>query len=401
VTLRLHTGESDPLETAEDPRSAEKRGDEISLLELASVLARRKRLIGKITLITALATTAVAFLIPVKYAAEAVIVTPQRTQPSMSSLAQLSSNGAAVGLSSLGLLAGFGFRNASDLYVGILQSRTIADSLIARFDLKRVYGDKTLYWARKHLARNTTIRAGKDTLIHIRVEDRSAERAAKLANAYVEELSQRDATTALNEAKQRRIFFEKQLALQKNDLADAEIALRNTQQTTGLVVPTGQAEAMIRSVSQLQAAILSRQAQLEGLKTYVTEDNPRFQIVKREIYTLQAELAKLQQGNHTAGAPDVPVEELPQAALEYLRKYRELKYHETLYEALAKQYEAARLDEAKADSPVQIVDEAVTPERKSWPPRALIIIAGSVFAAILSCCWMLVVHALAGRASEM
>jgi uncharacterized protein involved in exopolysaccharide biosynthesis len=392
----MHTKETDPLETVAGPSWTESRRGEISLFELLSVLSRDKRAIGKVTLIAALASTALAFLLPVKYTAEAVIVTPQQSQPSMSTLAQLSGGGNAA-LSGLSLLSGFGLRNASDLYVGILRSRTIADSLINRFHLKQVYDDKNYYWARKHLARNTTIRAGKDTLIHVQVDDRSPDRAAKLANAYVEELAEHDAHTALMEAKTRRVFFEQQLAIQKEQLADAEIALKNTQQSTGLVIPTGQAEAMIRSASQLQAEILSRQAQLEGLKTYVTEDNPRFQMVKREIGTLQAELAKLRQGNHVAGQPEVPVEQLPEAALKYLRKYRDVKYHEALFEALARQYEAARLDEANAGSPLQIIDKAVTPERRSWPPRIWIIVAGVVFAGLGASFWFLLRHAAAGR----
>ena len=285
---------------------------EISFIDLASVLSGRKRAIFRVAVISALVSAAVAFLIPVKYTAEAVIMTPQQSQPSMSSLAQLSGGNAAIGLSSLSLLTGFGLRNAADLYVGILQSRTIADKLIGKFQLKQVYGDKWLYQARKHLARNTTIRAGKDTLIRIRVEDRNPQRAAQLANAYVEELSIQNSTVALNEASQRRIFFEDQLAKQKELLADAEIALKKTQQSTGLVMPTGQAEALVRAASQLQAEILSRQAQLEGLKTYVTEANPRFQMVKSELGALEAQFARLQNGQHVAGTPEVPVGDLPQ-----------------------------------------------------------------------------------------
>lgn len=392
----MHTKETDPLESVGGPPWTESRRGELSLFELASVLFHHKAAIGKTALLAALAATALAFILPVKYTAEAVIVTPQQSQPSMSTLAQLSGGGNAA-LSGLSLLSGFGLRNASDLYVGILRSRTIADSLIDRFHLKQVYDDKNDYWARKHLARNTTIRAGKDTLIHIQVDDRSPDRAAKLANAYVEELSKHNDNTALIDAKTRRVFFEQQLAVQKEQLAGAEIALKNTQQSTGLVIPAGQAEAMIRSAAQLQAEILTRQALLEGLKTYVTEDNPRYQMVKREIGTLQSELAKLRQGNHVAGQPEVPVEQLPEAALKYLRKYRDVKYHEALFEALARQYEAARLDEANAGSPLQIIDKAVTPERKSWPPRILIILAGTIFAAMGASFWALIRYASAGR----
>jgi uncharacterized protein involved in exopolysaccharide biosynthesis len=298
--------------------------------------------------------------------------------------------GAGAGLASLSLLTGFGLRNPSDLYVGILQSRTIADALIGRFHLKQVYDYKYVQKARERLARRSSIKAGKDTLIHIQVEDRDAARSAALANAYVEELSLRNSTVALTEASQRRLFFEVQVAKEKELLATAEIALRNTQQFTGLVVPTGQAEALIRSTAQLHAEILNRQAQLAGMGTYVADENPRFQAVKHELGALQSELATLERGEHIAGTPEVPVGKLPQAGLEYLRKYREVKYHESLYEALAKQYEAARLDEAKAAPLIQVIDKAVVPERKSWPPRILIISISTVLAGLFACVWVLV-----------
>jgi capsule polysaccharide export protein KpsE/RkpR len=186
------------------------------------------------------------------------------------------------------------------------------------------------------------------------------------------------------------LFFEQQLTKEKKLLAAAEVALRDTQQFTGLVVPSGQAEALIRSASQLHAEIMSREAQLAGMRSYVADDNPRFQMVKRELAALRSELAKLETGEHVAGTPEVPVGNLPQAGLQYLRKYRDVKYHEGLYEALSKQYEAARLDEAKAAPLVQVIDNAVVPERKSWPPRTLIILISTVLAALISSLWILV-----------
>jgi tyrosine-protein kinase Etk/Wzc len=373
----------------EDPQPVESRGggrDEVSFSELLSICRRRRRFIMRTVLATAVVTTVVALLIPVKFSAQAVILTPQQAQSSLVSMAQLAGVGSG-GFSGLSLLSGFGLRNPSDLYIGILESRTIADGIIKRFDLKRVYGDRDFYAARKHLARNTTISAGKDTLIRIRVEDRDPQRSASLANAYVEELSFQNSTVALTEASQRRLFFEGQLAKEKDALANAEIALRDTQQVTGLVVPTGQAEAIIRSVSQLRAEILSREAQVEAMKLYAADDNPKFQVVKRELGTLRSELVKLEKGSHVSGTPEVPTSQLPQAGLEYLRKYRDVKYHEALFEVLSKQYEAARLDEAKSAPLVQIIDKAVVPERRSWPPRTLLVCTAAGFSAIVSICW--------------
>jgi tyrosine-protein kinase Etk/Wzc len=370
---------------------------EISFVELASILFSKKRIIFCTILVTALISTVIAFVIPAEYTAEAVILTPQQAQSSLSTMAQLASAGGA--LSGLSLLSGFSLRNPSDLYVGILESRTIADALITRFKLEQVYGDKYVQRARKHLARRTNIKAGKDTLIHIEVEDRDRKRAAQLANAYAEELSNRNATVALTEASQRRLFFERQVADEKELLARSEIALRDTEQVTGLVVPSGQAEALIRSASQLNAEILSREAQLAGMRTYVADENPRFQTVKRELGALRSELANLESGEKVAGTPEVPVGRLPQAGLEYLRKYRDVKYHEGLYEALAKQYEAARLDEARAAPLIQVIDIAVVPERKSWPPRLLIVSTSSTLAALGAGLWIIVSSKAATQAN--
>ena len=370
--------------------AARAESGEISLTELFSALCRHKAILLNTVFVAALVSSVVAFLIPVEYTAEAVILTPQQAQPSLSAIAQLPGAGPGVGLSGLGLLTGLALRNPSDLYVGILESRTIADALIVRFQLIRVYDEEYLQKARKRLARRTTIKAGKDTLIHIQVNDRDAKRSAALANAYVEELSLRNSTVALTEASQRRLFFEAEVRKEKDLLATAEIALRNTEQFTGLVVPAGQAEALIRSASQLHAEILTREAQLAGMRTYIADENPRFQVVKRELGALRSELATLESGEHVAGTPEVAVGKLPQAGLEYIRKYRDVKYHESLYEALAKQYEAARLDEAKAAPLIQVIDKAVVPERKSWPPRILIISISTLLAALVTCAWVLV-----------
>jgi tyrosine-protein kinase Etk/Wzc len=301
-------------------------------------------------------------------------------QPSLAAMAQLAGGGS--GLAGLGFLSSFG-HNPADLYVGILQSRTISDAIIVKFNLKAVYDVEGFHGARKRLARNTTIKAGRDTLIRIEVSDHDSKRAADLANAYVSELAIQNSGVALTEASQRRLFFEQQLVKEKNLLANAEVDLKNTEQATGLVVPTGQADAMMRSISQLHAEILSRQAQLAGLKTYVADENPRLQRLTKEISSLQTDLGKLENGAHVAGRAEVPVGELPQAGLEYVRRLREVKYHEALFEGLSKQYEAARLDEAKAAPLIQVIDRAVTPEKKSWPPRAWIV-GGSVLLAAIA-----------------
>jgi len=372
-----------PSRRALDDRSVEM---EVSLPGILSTLLQEKKRMAWPVLCAAFIASVIAYIIPVKYTAEAVILTPQQPQSSLSMMAQLAGVPNIAGLS---LLSGLGTHSSSELYVGILESRTIADVLVRRFKLKQVYKLKEFQLARKRLAQSTTVKAGKDTLIHIKVEDRDPNRAARLANAYVEELSLRNANVALTEASQRRMFFEKQLAKEKDLLADAEVKLRDTEQVTGLVVPSGQAEALIRSAAQLRAEILSKQAQLAGMQTFVADENPRFKAIKRELATLQSELSTIEQGEHAPGSPEVPVGKIPQAGLEYIRKYRDVKYHEALFEGLSKQFEAARLDEARAGGLVQVIDDAVVPERKSWPPRTLIVITTVLLTAICSALWIL------------
>jgi tyrosine-protein kinase Etk/Wzc len=365
---------------------------EVSLAELFGLLYRRKRQLLRVSILTGLAVGVVVFLLPVSYTAEAVILTPQQAQSSLSSfLGPLAGLAPAAGMSGLGLLSGLGLRNPADLYVGVLESRTVADDLIKKFGLKDVYGSADYTRARKRLERNTRIESGKDSLIRIRVDDHDAARAAKLANAYVDELSRSNSRLALTEAGQRRLFYEDQLAKEKEPLAEAEIALRNTQQATGLVAPGGQAEAMLRIGAQLHAEILSGEAQLAAMKTFAAEDNPRLQIVKRELSVLQTQLNELERGEYKPGTLELPTGHLPEASLKYLRAVRELKYHETLFEVLSRLYEAARLDEAKSAAPIQVVDRAITPERKSWPPRTLLVLA-AVTAAFLICAFRMLLQ---------
>jgi tyrosine-protein kinase Etk/Wzc len=378
-----------PPETAKLPNTLLFSEEEISLSEITSTLYQNKRAIFRVTAVLALLATATALLLPVKYSAECVILTPQQSQSSLSTMAQLAGIGGGANLSGLSLLTGLGLHNSTDLYVGILQSRTIADTIIAKFNLKSVYKKRDLYATRKQLVRNTSIKASRDTLIHIRVEDGDAKRAAELANSYAEELSTQNARVALTEASQRRLFFEGQLVKEKDALANAESALRDVEQFTGLIAPGGQADAMIRSVSQLHAEILSKKAQLEAMKTFVADENPRFQSVKRQINVLEGELANLEQGSHVAGVPEIPVGQIPQASLEYIRKYRDVKYHESLFEIMAKQYEAARMDEARAAPLVQVIDRAVVPERKSWPPRTILVLTATAAGAMSASIWTL------------
>jgi uncharacterized protein involved in exopolysaccharide biosynthesis len=360
--------------------------DEISLMELWLGIRRHLRPIGMITLLVTTITAAGVFLWPPSYTAEAVILPPQQQQSSLTAMAA-----GAIGGGLSGVASGLGIKTPGDLYVGLFKSRTIAENIVKKFGLQQIYGEKKLSDARKILARNTTFSSGKDTLIYVSVEDRDPKRAADIANSYVDELFQQNTRLALTEASQRRLFFEQQLLQEKNALADAEVALKNIETSTGLVVPTGQAEALIRMGTQLRAEIASREVKLQALRTYATDQNPQVQVIEREIQTLQGQLGQLEAtGEHNRGGMAIPAGKLPEASLQYIRKMRDVKYHETLFELLAKQYEAARIDEAKSAPIVQVVDRADTPDKRSWPPRGLIIVLGVIAGAVGATAYYLV-----------
>jgi uncharacterized protein involved in exopolysaccharide biosynthesis len=214
------------------------------------------------------------------------------------------------------------------------------------------------------------------------VEDRDADRAAKIANGYVEEFQTLSKHLAISEASQRRLFFQQELEQAKNSLADAEEALKKTEQTTGVIALDSQARALIESAASLRAQITAREVQIQGMETYATGENSQLVQAQRELDSLREQLAKLGGSEDSSGELMVPKGRVPEAGLEYVRKLRDVKYYETIFEILARQFEIAKLDEAKQGALIQVVDAAVPPDKRSFPKRALIV-AGGTFAGFL------------------
>ena len=194
---------------------------------------------------------------------------------------------------------------------------------------------------------------------------------------------------ALSQSSQRRLFFGEQLAKEKDDLEDAEVELKKTEEQSGLIAPTGQTEAEITTIAETQAQIAVREVQLAALRQSATEQNPEMIRLRSEIDDLQGQLLRLQKGGgNRSGA--IPTAKVPELQLDYVRKDREVKYHEALFDMLSRQYEAARLDEAR-DAPVlQVLDPASYPDMKSAPKRLYYMLGGLLFGLIASCFWVLV-----------
>ncbi|OQS30692.1 hypothetical protein B0T41_01785 [Chromobacterium violaceum] len=342
--------------------------DAIDLLAMLSTLAGYKLWIMGSTALFALVALSYCLLAKPVFTASGSIMPPQQQNSGVNGL-----------LGQLGGLAGAagsisGLKSPNDLYIGMLQSRTVADRLIARFQLKERYGQDTLDATRKTLQSRTAISNGKDGLISISVDDYDPVFAAQLANGYVDELKRLNQTLAVTDAAKRRLFFEQQLKQTKEQLTNAETALKQTQEKTGLVQPEGQLPAIVNSVTQLRANIAAKEVQLEAMRSYATPQNPFYIRTEQELGGLREQLAKLETGKENGGDLMVPTGKVAQSGLEYLRRLREVKYQETIFELLAKQYELAKIDESKDSSLIQVLDAATPPELKSKPNRAMIML---------------------------
>ena len=380
------TNHASPSARSPEPASAD-------FLEILLVLAREKKRILQITGGLTLLATIIVFVIPKMYTATATILPPQQNQSVLSTLIGQVGGATALDLRDLGL------KNPADVFVAMLQSRTVEDALVNRFDLRKLYDVKRYQDARRILEKRCEINPEKEGLISIQVGDRDPKRAADIANAWVEELRTLNQDLAITEAAQRRVFFEQKLVAEREDLSKAELALKLLQEKTGLIQPDAQARALIGGVADLRAQVAAKQVQLQSLRTYATEDNPDVKRVERELAELQSQAAKLSQMERSGadlgeGNLQVPTRRVPQANLEYIRVARDLRYHETLFDFLAKQLEAARIDESKNAVMVQVVDRAVPPERKSSPKRLLIVAATAVVSFLLSCLGILIWEAI-------
>src|SRR6266571_4922944 len=353
--------------------------DEVSLLDLLIVLAKHKRIVLGVPFVAAVVAAIISLLLPNVYTGTARILPPQQSASAASAL--LNQLGGALG--GLAGAAGgtLGIRNPNDLYVGMLKSRTVADNLIVRFELAKVYDEDYLSETRKRLAKETTITSGRDGIIAIEVDDKNPKRAADLANAYVDELMKLTKVLAVTEASQRRLFFERQLLQVKDNLTAAEMTARQGLQKGGLAQVDAQGRSMIEVTARLRAQISAKEVQIGSMRTFAAEGNPELQRTQQELDALRRELARVEGSSPIAAGGKG--EASGSSGLDNLGRLRDVKYYEFLYELLAKQYELAKIDEAKDATIIQVLDKAIEPERRSRPKRSVIVTLASLVAGVL------------------
>ena len=346
--------------------------DEINLLELLQVIVKRKAFILKVCAAAVVLSICYSLTLKNIYTATAKLLPPQK-ESSGGLSALLSQAGGLAGL------AGGGLGGSSDLYMGILKSRSVADAVIKRLDLQTEFKTTNLDDTRRAVGSAVKFQAGKDGIISISADSKDPKKAALLANTFVDELSRRSVQLNLSKAGAERMFLEKRLEMVKQDLKNAENDMKTFQEKYKTIKADSQATVAIEGIANLQAQIVSKEVQLATLRNSMTDENS-------EIKALQAGIARLRNQFNSmtgrGGADNIipSTGNVPGLGVEYVRKLRELKIQETIFEQLSKQYEVAKINEAKDSSSLQVLDEAVTPLRKSKPKRSTIVILSAVTA---------------------
>lgn len=351
---------------SEPDQAPQEQGDEISLLDLLQTVVENLRLIVLGSLGVGVLALGWSFTIAPTYTARTAFLLPQQQQSSASALIQ--SLGSMGGLAA----ATAGLRNPADQYLAFLKSENLLNAMVERFQLRDRYKAEFKIDARKRLLANTNATGGKDGILQLEVDDQDPKFAADMANGYVIELKNLMGRLAITEAQQRRAFFENKVKEAREEFARADRALRST----GISAATLKSSpvAAVEVVAKLKGAITAQEIKIAGMRGYLTDSAPEIRQALVELASLRSELARAEK--------DEPVQT---GKLEdtYIERFREYKYKETLYELFAKQYELARVDEAREGAVIQVVDVAQPPERKSKPKKAQIAVLATLVSALV------------------
>ena len=362
-------------------------GQELHLLDLLIILAKHRKFILLFTICVAVAATITVFVIPSKFTAQTVVLPPNDNSSMSSALLGQMTGGSSALASIAG--AGLGIKSPGEMYVSLFRLPAVEDPLIRRFGLMDRYNKKRMSDTRKVFERRSSVVLGtKDGLIRITVTDWDPNLAAAMANAYVDELRKLTAQLAVTEASRRRLFFQQQLLETNENLVAAEEAMKQMQQQTGVLQVDSQARALIESAAVIRGQIVAKEVELKAMRSYATDDNPQVILAEQQLLGLRAQLAQLAgKDADTNSEIIVPKGQIPSAQMAYIRKLRDLRYQETIKEILTKQFELAKLDEAREGAIVQVADVATPPDKRSFPERTLIICLSGLVGLIGACTW--------------
>jgi len=362
-----------------------------------SLLWEQRRLLFRVSIYALLASTLAAFLIPARYESTARLMPPDNQSSSGLAMEAAAMSAGAGGIG--GIASDFlGLKSTSDVFVGILGSRTVQDKLIQQFDLKKLYGDRRMEDARKDLANHTGISVDrKSQIIAITVTDKSPQRAAAMGQAYVEELNRLVAELSTSSARRERIFLEERLQAVNQDLEAAEKNFSQFASKNTAIDVKEQGRAMVEAAATLQGQLIAAESELQGLKQIYTDNNVRVRSVKARIDELKHQLDKMggkgESMTEVSGQPSdslyPSMRKLPLLGVTYADLYRRTKIQEAVLETLTKEYEMAKVQEAKEIPTVKVLDVANVPDKKAFPPRLLITFLGTFLGSCLGVLFVL------------
>jgi uncharacterized protein involved in exopolysaccharide biosynthesis len=394
-----------------------------SQAERMHLLWKSRQLFLRVSVIGLLVSTLIALVIPKSYVSTVQLMPPD---PQSNSGMALMAAMAAKGNGGLGLagLAGdlLGIKSSGALFIGVLRSQTAQDRLVQQFDLRKVYGKRLVVDARMKLDENTSISEDrKSGIITISVTDHSPQRAADLASAYIYQLNSLVSELSTSSAHRERVFLEERLKVAKADLDDAANQLAQFSSKNNTLDIQQEGKAMLDAAGTIAGGMIAAQSQLEGLRQIYTDNNSRVRSLNARVAELRKQLEKLG-GAHAndgtisqastltrnqsadppvsqppdsvdaklgTGLPFPTIKRLPLLAAQYFDYYRRAKIQETVFELLTQQYELAKVQEAKETPSVKVLDPALTPEKKSFPPRLVIMSLGTFLALALCVVWVL------------
>jgi uncharacterized protein involved in exopolysaccharide biosynthesis len=350
-------------------------------LAVLDLLAPRGRQLALLSLAGLIVFTAIAFLIPKRYEAVARLMPPDQSNSTAAMMSSLMSRGGDV-LASVGSDV-LGLRTPGATVVGVLNSRTVADDLINQFDLRKTYSVKSYQDARKLLQKRTEIAEDKKSgIITINVQDRDPQRAAQLARAYIDDLNLRIEKLTTSAARREREFLEERLKDIKRQLDESTLQLSKFSSRNMTFDPQIQGKAMIEAAATLQGQLIAAQTELSGLEQIYGPENSRVKAAAARVGELRSKLRSLsgtgESGGVRSGQLGPSLEQLPLLGNTYYDLARQAKINETVFEVLTRQYELAKVQEAKEVPSIRVLDEPVVPEKKVWPPRIFIIVIGTL-----------------------
>ena len=373
--------------------SSQSGGNSVAYVRL---LWENRRLLMRVAIYGIFASTLIAFLIPTRYESTGRLMPPDSSQTGGLAMAAAALSGGAGGIGSIASDM-LGLKSTSDIFVGILSSRTVQDKLIEQFDLKTLYHARRMEDARKNLAERTGISVDrKSQIITMTVTDHDPKRAAAMGEAYVAELNRLVAELSTSSARRERIFLEERLKAVNQDLEAAEKDFSQFSSKNTAIDIKEQGKAMVEAAATLQGQYIAAQSELEGLKQIYTDNNVRVRSVSARIAELKRQLEKLGGKGEQASEPSgqqadflyPSIRKLPLLGVTYADLYRKTRVQEAVYESLTKEYELAKVQEVKEIPTVKVLDHPNIPEKKSFPPRLLIMLLGTAFAVGLAITWV-------------